>query len=770
MNSAGTVFGKKRGGFLTGIWLMDRGNLYFRIRRYFKWIGQRWWILGLCILGSAGSAAFYAKNSPNIYRAHAQVAAKLAAMTKTQAPGAQSEATKVFLETQLHYMVSPQLLEKVRQKVQEMRGAAATKAVAVSPRAFKGPAYLTMEVESSDYQYAKDFSAIWAHEFVDSRNAQRKNSSGKSEDDLKNEIKTRESELASARAGLAAFQSKNKISNVLEAGASAQLRLDGLLIKEQDEKIRREQLETRKIEEIAAGAGVQTHQTVEKTKVMDHPTGVTLRVEDPFALVDSRQYSELKVKLRDRETEQQNHSLVLKGEHPYMLKLAAEIEQAHQRLKDFLGQVEERRRAQINSIKRDEASLRSVIEIARNDVLAARTIQLELQHLKETELTAKQNLNGLMTEARDLAALPVEGGFFAIDGEGLGSPTPISPNRPRIIWSGFALGSFFGLALIYFLGRLDDRLELAEDIEMELDERILGQIPLARLKNPRKKQLLVSAPGEQEMFAESIRGIRSSILFSEGAKKVLIVSSSSPGDGKTTIAANLAMSLALGGQRVLLVDADLRRGNIHEYFDFPRELGLSEILNGVMDWGAALRATETEKLKVITAGKLPACPGELIVSPNMKAFVEEARREFEYIIFDCPPLTSMDDVFGLAPLADGLLYVIMSGQTSMRFAKAGLNSLRQRGGKLLGLVLNGILPDNPYYYYKQYYQSYYMTETPKSYGDLPASVPIVTATKQRRRGIISLPKAHPLTPSGRNVAEEHVKSERMEVQPEDLLR
>jgi hypothetical protein len=127
----------------------------------------------------------------------------------------------------------------------------------------------------------------------------------------------------------------------------------------------------------------------------------------------------------------------------------------------------------------------------------------------------------------------------------------------------------------------------------------------------------------------------------------------------------------------------------------------------------------------------------------------------------------MDDAFGLAPLADGLLYVIMSGQTSMRFAKTGLNTLRQRGGRLLGLVLNGILPDNPYYYYKQYYQSYYMTETPKSYGDSPASIPIVTATKQRRRGIISLPTADTASRPDRKPMVE--KRERTE-EPENILR
>lgn len=720
---------------------MDRGNFIFRIRRYCKGIQQRWILLSVCVAGCTGLAAFYANHRPDVYRAHAQISARMAAPDKAQAGMDSSEASRLFFETQLQSMLSPQLLETVRQKISKTQGVPQKEGFPVSPRAVKGPATLMLEVEGTDFRLAKDFAETWAHEFVDSRNRLRKNALGKSEGDIRKEIVEQEMALESARAGLASFQDKNKFANALEGGTSAQIRLDGLLIKEQDEKIRREQLENRKLEEIAAGAGVQRAEiAADKTNGVTNLQSVAMRVEDPFAVVDSRQYSELKVKLRDREIEQQTRSASLRPDHPYMVRLAGEIEQTGQQLKDFLAQVEERRRAQISSIKRDEAGLRSAIELARNEVLEARAVQSEMQRLKESEQSAKQNLDALLANVRVLASSPVEGGYFAIDEAGSGSPVFVGPKRSQITWAGFAFGSVFGLALIYFLGRLDDRLELAEDIEMELNERILGQIPLVSLKEAEQKRLLISSQGANEMFAESLRGIRASIMFSEGANKVLVISSSSPGDGKTTIAANLAMSLALGGQRVLLVDADLRRGGVHDYFELPLELGLSEILNGTMDWGAALRSTETEKLKVITTGKLPPNPGELLVSPNMKSFVAEARQEFEYILFDCPPLTSMEDTFTLAPLADGLLFVIMSGQTSMRFAKTALNTLRQRNGKLLGLVLNGIRSDNPYYYYKQYYQSYYMTEAPKAYGDLPASVPIVTARKQRRRGIISLPK------------------------------
>src|SRR5438552_12217833 len=112
-------------------------------------------------------------------------------------------------------------------------------------------------------------------------------------------------------------------------------------------------------------------------------------------------------------------------------------------------------------------------------------------------------------------------------------------------------------------------------------------------------------------------------------------------------------------------------------------------------------------MKSIYSGSLPGNPGELLNSAIMRQLVEEARLEFDYIIFDCPPLTAIDDTFGLLSLSNGILFVVRSGQTSMRFAKNALAAIRQRGAEILGVILNGITADNPYYYYSSYYHSYY---------------------------------------------------------------
>ena len=193
-----------------------------------------------------------------------------------------------------------------------------------------------------------------------------------------------------------------------------------------------------------------------------------------------------------------------------------------------------------------------------------------------------------------------------------------------------------------------------------------------------------------------------------------VISSAVPGDGKTTFTVNFATTLAHAGNRVLLIDADLRRGNIHSYFDKSREPGLTDVLTGKLHWRDVVVPTELNNLELITTGPLPPNPGELLISPVMAQFLAEARETYDHILFDCPPLTGIDDTFCVVSLADGLIFVIKAGQTSMVFAKNALAAVRQRGASIIGIVVNGITTDHPAYYYNYYYHAYYSDNQTKT--------------------------------------------------------
>jgi capsular exopolysaccharide synthesis family protein len=199
------------------------------------------------------------------------------------------------------------------------------------------------------------------------------------------------------------------------------------------------------------------------------------------------------------------------------------------------------------------------------------------------------------------------------------------------------------------------------------------------------------------------------VMFGDlgGPKQVLMATSSVPGDGKSTFTVNFAITLANAGNRVLLIDADLRRGSVAEAFELPQEPGLSEVLGGLENWTDVLNATKHRTLVAITSGKSVPNPGEMLLSKNMKRLVEEARRDFDYVIFDSPPVIGMDDAATLSAHCDGLIFVYRVGVTSMKLAKLAVNTLRQRGGRILGLILNGVSIHNPDYYYTAYYYSHY---------------------------------------------------------------
>ncbi len=439
---------------------------------------------------------------------------------------------------------------------------------------------------------------------------------------------------------------------------------------------------------------------------------------------------------------------VLKPGHPYMQRLDRQLEQLKVQLRHQLELIEEKRLARIASLTADEQSYQPLILELRQQVLASRNVQYEFERLKEEEANIKSVLGNLRKAEESLNSTTTEEGLLTVIEEGRGSPVAIRPNRARMILAGLVMGLGAGLALIYLLGRLDDRLELAEEIEAELEQPVLGQIPQLDTEHLRQGRALISNLEDHHLFAESLRSVRSAVLLSkqERPPRVLMMSSAVPGDGKTTFTVNFAIALAIAGQRVLLVDADLRRGDTHNFFGHSREPGLSDVLTGQLHWAEAKQETPVKTLQVIHSGPLPANPGELLIGPIVSEFVKEAQQEYDFVLFDCPPLTTIDDSFALVHLVDGLVFVVRSGQTSMRFAKAALEAVHKRGINVLGFVLNGIKADNPYYYYKHYYYSYYSHDQPIVPDSESAPKP---ALKMARRKEVSSAAATP--PAGPDV-------------------
>jgi capsular exopolysaccharide synthesis family protein len=184
-----------------------------------------------------------------------------------------------------------------------------------------------------------------------------------------------------------------------------------------------------------------------------------------------------------------------------------------------------------------------------------------------------------------------------------------------------------------------------------------------------------------------------------------MITSATPGEGKTTIASNLAISLAFSGAKTLVVDADLRRGRLHTLFDVPedRQLGLSKVLQQEISWREAIVPTSTPNLSLLPRGRALAHPGEHFLSKVTDELLRDIYKDFEYIVFDSAPVMAADDALSLAPKIDGTIFVVRFAVSSVRSTRKSLELLAQRRVNLLGLVCNDVKLSESEYGYGYYY-------------------------------------------------------------------
>ncbi|WP_199677334.1 CpsD/CapB family tyrosine-protein kinase [Lysinibacillus yapensis] len=213
---------------------------------------------------------------------------------------------------------------------------------------------------------------------------------------------------------------------------------------------------------------------------------------------------------------------------------------------------------------------------------------------------------------------------------------------------------------------------------------------------------LVTLSDSNSFVSEQFRTIRANINFSmpDQELKTILVTSSTPGEGKSTNAANLAIVFAQEGRRVLLVDADLRKPTLHYTFNIQNTMGFSHILLGKFSLLDTVQESPIVGLNLLPSGTIPPNPSELLLSKNMNHFLKEVKEKYDIIIFDAPPLLSMSDSQILGNKCDGTLLVVNSGVTKKeRFLKSE-EILLSSNAKIIGVVLNNYkMPKGQYYYY-----------------------------------------------------------------------
>jgi capsular exopolysaccharide synthesis family protein len=215
-------------------------------------------------------------------------------------------------------------------------------------------------------------------------------------------------------------------------------------------------------------------------------------------------------------------------------------------------------------------------------------------------------------------------------------------------------------------------------------------------------------------FGEAFRSLRTSLVFTNGTdgKRMIAVTSTQPLEGKTTTACNLAVALALGGSRVMLIDADMRRPGLHRTMNLQNETGLSHVLTGQARVREAVQRTSEPNLYVMTAGRTPPNPSELLSSSRMQNLLSNLQAgPFDWVIIDTPPVLAVTDAVIIAPYVSGLVFVVGAEMTRRAHAERAIETIQSVRPNIIGAVLNRVdLNRNKYYYSRYYgyhYRSYY---------------------------------------------------------------
>ncbi|URZ03574.1 CpsD/CapB family tyrosine-protein kinase [Clostridium felsineum] len=222
--------------------------------------------------------------------------------------------------------------------------------------------------------------------------------------------------------------------------------------------------------------------------------------------------------------------------------------------------------------------------------------------------------------------------------------------------------------------------------------------------------MLVVKDKPKSPIAEAYRTLRSNIQFSSFDKEMqlILVTSSGPGEGKSTTSSNLALAMAESGNSVLLIDCDLRKPSVHKKFKISNYDGLSNVLAGHIKFEEA-NHWYNKNLCVLTAGKIPPNPAEMLASKRMKEFLAESRGTFKYIILDAPPVIAVTDPQVLSTMADGVILVVSSGVADIEAAKRAKELLENVNANIIGSVLNRVKIESR----RGYYGSYYYEEDEK---------------------------------------------------------
>jgi capsular exopolysaccharide synthesis family protein len=681
-----------------------RARFFSQLHRYRNVFRRRWWVLIITTGLAVAAMSVYIRFSPPEYVSAGQMIVSI--RLNIQQGSLYSEDLNNFLGTQQALMQGSEVQQRAHDRVASQNPGLLSKPVTLNVSVQPRTTIFLLRASGENPQYAKVFLQACMEEYISLKKEMAERTSSTTIAGLTDQMLRLEPQLQKCDDEMQSFLATNDAALLQEASgvgsylvalyqqtATAQSEFSLLQSMTLDQSLLLEQDRAPAL--AGVGAELQTGGLLVNAG-LDQQSGLFA----PNTV--GMEYLTIKQQILLLKADQDRFSEYLKPKHPQMIVLSREIDRLGQMLDIYRAQSVEQLDA-----KKSAMALQITNLDKQTKLWGAENLELSRKSAQYARLKAKSDrvqslydslLATLETLDVNKDISPESVTIYQAASDALPDTTLV---KKGLMVAG-SIGIVLGVLLLFLSDRLDDRLNSFMELEELFDEDVIGQIPRER-KPPRGGVLpFVHTDDQRHPFVEAYRNLRSSLLFmaETGTRPhTLLVTSSIPSDGKSLTAANLAITLAMGGARVLLVDADLRKGKLGSRFDIKAEAGLSEALLQGTDWRSLVKETPVANLKLLPRGATTTRSSELFTGPVMSKFLQESNKDYDYVLLDTAPVMAADDVTSLAPRVDGVIFVIRAEFTSARVARAALDMLYQRKSRVLGLVFNSVRATGSDYYY-----------------------------------------------------------------------
>ena len=695
-------------------------RFFAKVHRYRNMLLTRWWVLVVCIGVAVAMATAYIRVAGPEYVSIGQMIVNV--KLNIEQGAFYTEDFNNFLGTQAALMQGTEVIQRAHDRVASQNPNLPSYPVTVEVNVVPKTTIFMLTATGDNPAYTKAFLQACMEEYISLKKEMLTHTSDttiagltdqmlqlepvmqKYDDEITTFLSTNDAALLQEASGV-----QNYLAILYQQMASAQSQYEMLQSMDLDQNILLEQNQMPLISMMmgsAQGNGVMGNNGSSSTTV-----GAGNQYSSYFgASTIGMEYLSIKQQILMLKADQEHFAQYLKPKHPEMMQLSEQLERL-QRMSDiYRDQNGEELDAQKKALALQITNIQNQVHDwgKQNLELMRKSNQYDRLKAKSDRIQSLyDSLLGTMETLdvnKDISPETVTIYEPATDA----APDANLPKKRFILAS--VLGLFLGLAVLMIMDRVDDRMNTFTELQDLFEEEVLGQIPLERETRKSGSLPLLQLDDKRHPFVEAYRNLRSSLLYmaETGTRPhTLLVTSSVPNDGKSITTANLAITLAMGGSRVLLVDADLRKGNLHNRLGVKVDTGFSEALMQNTDWRKAVKPTSVANLSLLPRGGTTQRGSELFIGPVMDQFLKDSIKEYDYVLIDTAPVMAADDVTSLAPRVDGVIFVVRAEYTSSRVARAALDMLYQRKARVLGLVFNSVsVATGDYYYYYRYHDYY----------------------------------------------------------------